>query len=39
VAQALVTLAAAGHVFRLDRQPGQRDERWVHLLSATPNRG
>jgi len=29
----LADLATAGHVIRLDRQPGQRDERWIHLLS------
>jgi len=29
----LADLATAGHVIRLDRQPGQRDERWIHLFS------
>jgi len=32
VEASLNDLAEAGHVVRLDRQPGQRDERWVHLL-------
>ena len=29
-------LADEGHVLRLDRQPGQRDERWVELLTGSP---
>ncbi|MCP3989347.1 MAG: DUF480 domain-containing protein [Actinomycetia bacterium] len=34
VEEALGTLATAGHVTRLERQLGQRDERWMHLLSS-----
>jgi len=33
VETSLRDLAALGHVVRLDRQAGQRDERWSHLLS------
>ncbi len=29
----LIDLATRGHVVRLDPQPGQRDERWVELLT------
>ena len=33
VESCLWELAELGHVVRMGRQPGQRDERWVHLLS------
>lgn len=29
----LIDLATRGHAVRLDRQPGQRDERWLQLLT------
>ena len=39
VESALIGLADQGLVVRLARQPGQRDERWAHLLSGPPVAG
>jgi uncharacterized protein len=36
VEAALLRLAGRELVLRLDRRPGEREERWTHLLAETP---